>query len=663
MKHMKLGSKPDVFQTEGSNIRFVATELATDIVISIGDVKFYLHKFPLLSKSSRLQRLVASSNEESDDEVNISDIPGGASAFEICAKFCYGMIVTLNAYNVLAARCAAEYLEMFETIDKGNLIYKIDVFLTSSVFRTWKDSIIVLQSTKSLLPWSENLKVINHCIDSIASKASIDPSEVEWSYTYNRKKRQSENGVDSHWNGVRMQQMVPKDWWVEDLSELEMDLYKRVLLTIKAKGRTPAVVIGEALRVYAFRRLFGSLEDAVSNGIDCTKRCAVLESIVFLLPTEKGSVSCGFLLKLLNAACLLESGESYRDNLVRRIGTQLDGASVADLLIPATSAENGVYNVDLIMAIVEQFMSHHSDNGKMAFQDDDEIVEVEKFASVSSTSKLAVAKLIDEYLGEIAKDPNLPVLKFIALAEMVSASSRQMHDELYHAIDMYLKAIFFTYIFCFQLVCLLLGVWNLHSVPCLQEHPSLSKSEKKRLCGLMDCKKLSQEACMHAVQNERLPLRVVVQVLFFEQVRASAASARSDSGADLSSAVHSLLPRENGNSYGSSRSAATTTTEEDGSGVPTSSDINSFRSMRLANNCGGSERSSASSDINKNGEDKSTTTGKAKVMLMPKMLSKIWSGKTHVGENSSSDTSESPGSANPEEVKSTPSQNTRQSTS
>lgn len=165
---------------------------------------------------------------------------------------------------------------------------------------------------------------------------------------------------------------------------------------------------------------------------------------------------------------------------------------------------------------------------------------------------------------------------------------------------------------------------------------------------------------MHAVQNERLPLRVVVQVLFFEQVRASAASARSDSGADLSSAAHSLLPRENGNSYGSSRSAATTTTEEEGSGVPTSSDINSFRSMRIANNGGGSERSSASSEINKNGDDKSATTGKGKVMLMPKkMLSKLWSGKTNVAENSSSDTSESPGSANPEEVKSTPSRNTR----
>jgi hypothetical protein len=28
----------------------------------------------------------------------------------------------------------------------------------------------------------------------------------------------------------------------------------------------------------------------------------------------------------------------------------------------------------------------------------------------------------------------------------------------------------------------------------------------------MDCKKLSMEACVHACQNDRLPLRVVVQV-------------------------------------------------------------------------------------------------------------------------------------------------------
>lgn len=151
MKFMKLGSKPDSFQADGDNIRYVATELATDIVIDIGGVKFSLHKFPLLSKSEHLQKLVASTSDDGD-EILIQEIPGGPAAFEICAKFCYGMTVTLNAYNVVAARCAAEYLEMYESVEKGNLVYKIDIFLNSSIFRSWKDSIIILQTTKSLLP-------------------------------------------------------------------------------------------------------------------------------------------------------------------------------------------------------------------------------------------------------------------------------------------------------------------------------------------------------------------------------------------------------------------------------------------------------------------------------------------------------------------------------
>ncbi|XP_047050986.1 BTB/POZ domain-containing protein NPY4-like [Lolium rigidum] len=628
MKYMKLGAKPDAFQTEG-NIRCVATELATDILITVGDVKFYLHKFPLLSKSSRLQTLVASTNEESNDELDISGIPGGPSAFEICAKFCYGMTVTLNAYNVLAARCAAEFLEMFETIDKGNLIYKIDVFLSSSIFRTWKDSIIVLQTTKSLLPWSENLKVINHCVDSIAAKASIDPSEVDWSYTYNRKKLPSDGGPDSHWNGVRKQLTVPRDWWVEDICDLEMSLYKKVILAIKAKGRTASEVVGEALRAYAYRRLFSTLDSAANNGLDCTRHRAALETIVSLLPAERGSVSCGFLLKLLRAVSLLGSDEAYRDGLVKRIGLQLDGASVSDLLIPASSNENAMYNVDLVSSILEEFMAQrHGDGGGVELRDDDEEYAMDGeshhlSSSVSGgDSERALAKLIDGYLAEIAKDTNLPLQKFIKIAEMVPLAARPAHDGLYRAIDMYLK-----------------------------EHPSLSKSEKKRLCGLMDCKKLTAEASSHAVQNERLPLRVVVQVLFFEQLRASAASA---------DAAASLLPRENGNSYGSSRSAATTatTTEDDqwvGGGLPASGDTSSFRSM--------------SGLANKNGSDGGKNGGKAAAkgsLLMPrKMLSKLWSGKASNGENSGgSDTSESPGSVNLDtETKSTHSRNTRHSVS
>jgi hypothetical protein len=50
-----------------------------------------------------------------------------------------------------------------------------------------------------------------------------------------------------------------------------------------------------------------------------------------------------------------------------------------------------------------------------------------------------VAKLVDGYLQEIARDMNLPLSKFIALAEAIPDFSRLDHDDLYRAIDIYLK--------------------------------------------------------------------------------------------------------------------------------------------------------------------------------------------------------------------------------
>lgn len=60
----------------------------------------------------------------------------------------------------------------------------------------------------------------------------------------------------------------------------------------------------------------------------------------------------------------------------------------------------------------------------------------------------------------------------------------------------------------------------------MQAHPELNKTERKRLCRVLDCKKLSMKSCTHAAQNDLLPLRLVVQVLFFEQARASASDGK-----------------------------------------------------------------------------------------------------------------------------------------
>lgn len=392
-------------------------------------------QFPLLSKSSYLQKLAGSASEGSD-EIHIPDIPGGPNAFEICAKFCYGMTVTLNAYNVMAARCAAEYLGMHENVEKGNLIYKIDVFLSSSIFRSWKDSIIVLQTTNSLLPLSEELKLASHCVDAIASRASVDVSKVDWSYTYNRKKLPEENGNDPNWNGIR-NRMVPKDWWVEDLCELEIDLYKRVIGSINTKGIISNEVIGEALKAYAFRRLPGFGKGSI-QGNDIAKAKKILDVIVWLLPAERGSASASFLLKLLKASITVDLGETTKRELVKRIGQQLEEASVNDLLIPSQNGEAAMYDVCVVQQILEEFMKQDQ-NTVTELEDGDEIRDTRRPGILSEASKLMVAKLVDGYLAEIAKDPHLALSLFVDVAEMVSSFSRPAHDGLYRAIDMYLK--------------------------------------------------------------------------------------------------------------------------------------------------------------------------------------------------------------------------------
>ena len=122
--------------------------------------------------------------------VRVTDMPGGAEAFGLCARFCYGIAITLNAHNIVIARCAAEYLEMKEDMEKGNLVFKLEVFLSSSVLKSWKDSIFALKSTRAttLGPWPQDLKLVSRCIDAIASKTSVDPSIVDWSFTYSRKR-------------------------------------------------------------------------------------------------------------------------------------------------------------------------------------------------------------------------------------------------------------------------------------------------------------------------------------------------------------------------------------------------------------------------------------------------------------------------------------------
>ena len=74
---------------------------------------------------------------------------------------------------------------------------------------------------------------------------------------------------------------------------------------------------------------------------------------------------------------LLEFGEAYRGELIKRIGAQLDRASVSHLVMPAESGDDVMYNVDMVAAILEEFLLQYKINGGEAkMQEDDDNMDV-----------------------------------------------------------------------------------------------------------------------------------------------------------------------------------------------------------------------------------------------------------------------------------------------
>ncbi|XP_044507659.1 BTB/POZ domain-containing protein At1g30440-like [Mangifera indica] len=503
MACMKLGSKTDAFQRQGQ-AWFCTTGLPSDVVVEVEEMSFHLHKFPLLSRSGVLERLIAKSSEESEEKcvISLPDIPGGSKTFELVAKFCYGVKLELTASNVVCLRCAAEVLEMTEEYGEGNLITQTETFLNQVVLQNWKDSLKALLTCDDILPYAEKLNIVKRCIETLAMKASTDPNVFGWPVVEYRGPMQSPGG-SVLWNGISTgarPKNSTSDWWYEDVSSLSLPLYKQLIAVMESRGIRQEI-IAESLTFYAKKYLPG-LNRRQGNSESSTRLAPValvtppseedqkvlLEEIDRLLPVQKGLVPTKFLFGLLRTAMILRTSSSCISNLEKRIGMQLDQATLEDLLMPNFSySMETLYNVECVQRILEHFLAMDQITGGASPCSVD---EGQLMGSPSLTPITMVAKLVDGYLAEVAPDVNLKLPKFQALAAAVPEYARPLDDGLYRAIDIYLKS-----------------------------HSWMAESDREQLCRLMDCQKLSLEACTHAAQNERLPLRIIVQVLFFEQLQ------------------------------------------------------------------------------------------------------------------------------------------------
>ncbi|XAR69099.1 hypothetical protein NMG60_11000567 [Bertholletia excelsa] len=467
MAFLRLGSKSEAFHLEGQTWH-CKSGLPSDVVVKIGEMSYKLHKFPLMSRSRLLEKRISdlSGADGAICTLQLDDIPGGAKAFELIAKFCYGVKMELTALNVVGLRCAAEYLKMDEELGEGNLIAITEGFL-NKIFGNWAETVKALKTCEEVLPFAEELHIVSRCINSLATKACVDSNLFNWPVSGSNN---TESTTDSaFWNGItstHKTQPVVDDWWYEDVAFLSLPIYKRLIQAVQLGGMKPERVSG-SIMFYAKRHLDVLSILLETNHVNSGSSASVpseadqrafLEEILKLLPNQKGATLTKFLIMLLRAAMILHARET-------------------------------LYDIECFQRILDHFMS--MDQAVVASSSPSLVEEGQLMEGAHSLTSLAmVANLVDAYLADVAPDANLKFPKFLSLAAAIPDYARPLADGIYRAIDVYLKA-----------------------------HPWLTDAEREQVCRLMNCQKLSLDASTHAAQNERLPLRVIVQVLFFEQLR------------------------------------------------------------------------------------------------------------------------------------------------
>ncbi|BAT92031.1 hypothetical protein VIGAN_07068900 [Vigna angularis var. angularis] len=386
---------------------------------------------------------------------------------------------------------------MTDEFGEGNLLSKSESFFHRNTLRNWKDCILALQSSESVLPRAEKLQLVGKCLNALSMMVCTDPSLFGWPMMMYGSFQSP--GGSILWNGINTGARIrssESDWWFEDISYLSVSLFERLIKTMQARGIRPENLAG-AIMYYSRKHLpglgrwqggqGGKTRTVASFSLTpaTVDQRVLLESIEKLLPDKKGKSYCRFLLGLLRVALILNVSQTCKDSLERRIGMQLELATLDSLLIPTYSDSDALYNTECIEQIVHYFVSTESNLTAFSPSSHDQQTP----ASPSTESLRKVSKLIDSYISEIASDVNLKPGKIHLLADALPESSRLLHDGLYRALDIYFKA-----------------------------HSWLSDREKEELCNIIDYQKLSIHACAHASQNDRLPLRVVLQVLFFEQL-------------------------------------------------------------------------------------------------------------------------------------------------
>ncbi|KAL1555561.1 BTB/POZ domain-containing protein-like protein isoform X3 [Salvia divinorum] len=317
---------------------------------------------------------------------------------------------------------------------------------------SWHELPAALKQCQEQLPRAGSLALVDKCLDSLIGRVA---SSCETSPSPSVSSSDGRLSCDTRSTESLKSGAFRATWWFEDLVTLDTELIRMLVKLMVAKNFDNGI-ISRFLFYYQKSRFVTSADE----------KTKIIEAVVDLL--ESLDVRC-VSYKSLFGMLRVGLNSSSRDKLESMIGSQLDQATLDDLLVPSPVGTSCLYDVNLVLRLLKSFLG----KGVCCLP-------------LSRLRKAAV--LMDLFLAEVAPDPHLKPSKFLALIIALPDSARDSCDGVYYAVNLYLEV-----------------------------HSGLSEEQKMKVCHGLTYSKLSPQALDHLTRNAKFPPKFAVQAVASQQ--------------------------------------------------------------------------------------------------------------------------------------------------
>ncbi|GKB50042.1 BTB/POZ-like protein, partial [Tanacetum coccineum] len=275
---------------------------------------------------------------------SVFDFLGGPGTFELVSRFCYkDGNININPYTAPHLFCAAHYMEMNETISGShNLLEQTKKSIDEIKFWSWPELLSALKNFRDLVPVSSSTGILQKCMDSLVARlvytSETSPSCPSSSSPESLGIRLS---TDSKSTESLRSGFLRPTWWFEDLVSILTPNLVKLLVKSIVLYKFDNGVTSRFLFYYQKSRFITATSDEKREITE-----TIIDSLSLL---DQNAVSCKSLFGILRVALNLNVKNICKNNLECMIGSQLDQATLDNLLVSSPHGSNYLYDVNLVL--------------------------------------------------------------------------------------------------------------------------------------------------------------------------------------------------------------------------------------------------------------------------------------------------------------------------